>query len=195
MLRRNQKFMMLATVAAIALPAAVVSAAQTNIQVDAVFRTAIELDNAVAMDFGTIDLLDTVFTGGYAEMDPEGNISYDLSVFDGSSTGTAGSVDITAGDAGENVNIFCSSTAEMQDGSGNGIGIDNIVVVAGDVTGSSAACDDMVTPGFVYEIGSGTDTIWLGARINGDLTVGTFGAGTYSTGTGGTDIEVTVAYQ
>jgi len=185
-------------VGALALPVAGY-AATTNIDAVAEFLTAITLGNEQNMDFATVEFSAAPAAGSTASLGTDGNIAY-AGVFSGLGTGTAGSVDITAGTNGQTVEVFCDQTATMTDGSGASIDVAGIEVVAegGEgAYGTGSACNGTggaAATNLVLNVGT-LDTFVFGGQVDGS-TAASFVAGSYSTGNaGGDDIQIDVFYQ
>ena len=106
-----------------------VYAATTNIDAVATFLTAITLGNEVNMDFGTVEFSAVPSVAAdVVSLGTNGAITYG-GVFAGGGTGTAGSVDVTAGTDASTVEVFCETTATMTDGAGASIDVVGIEVV------------------------------------------------------------------
>ncbi|MCH2547456.1 MAG: hypothetical protein MK052_07595 [Alphaproteobacteria bacterium] len=195
----TRKLTVLLALGAAAIPATVY-AASTNIDATAEFRGAITLGNEVDMDFGTIEYSaapaagDTIALGTNGAITSGGN-------FSGPATGTAGSVDVTAGSDGVVVEIFCDATATMAETGGGTIDVTSIeVATEGNeaAAGSANACQGMSTAATTMTLdisGGSADRIVLGGTIDGS-TASSFVAGSYSTATaGGDNIQIDVTYQ
>lgn len=193
---KNRKLLMLASAIAVALPVTVVSAATTNIDATAVFRAALALSGEVDMDFSDVDFVAPV-AGGTVGLGTNGAIVYDGAVFSGAGTGTAGSVSIT-GTTGLTVDVECEVDATMGDGGGETIDVVSIEVDRlADVgaSGTGTACAGIGSAAISFALAGGANVIRLGGVIDGDTASVGFGAGTYSTATGGDDIQIDVIYQ
>lgn len=196
----SNKFLALATAAAIAVPSVVI-AATTNIDATANFLAAITLGNEVDMDFDVIEFAAAPAAGDNADLGTDGSIAYAAN-FSGPGTGTAGSVDVTAGTDGNTVEVFCDTTATMTDGAGASIDVVSIEAAAEGAEaafGAASACNGIAGAAattMVLDIGTGTaDRFSFGGRIDG-ATAAAFVAGAYSTANvGGDDIQINVFYQ
>lgn len=195
MKKHSKKLMMLAATGIVAFPMAV-NAASTTIDATARFLQTITLNNEVAMDFGTIEFSAAPGGADTVTMDTAGGLAY-AGVFSGPATGTAGSVDIATGTAGETLDIYCSDTAVLAETGGATIQLNNIRVADFDnAAGGGSACAGGAVVAMSYVMGAGTNTLRLGGRLDGGVITGTWTDGTYSTATaGGTAITVDVVYQ
>lgn len=197
----KKKVLMLAAVGVVALPVTV-NAVTTNIDVTAQFRQAIAL-NATDMDFTNSGADYISFSTPLAGTDTvqlgtDGSIAYNGS-FSGPATGVPGTVEVTAGTNGETIEIFCDSTATMGDGSGEEISL-NVKVAEEGATGTYAAagsvCNGIAGAAATSLVLSATDdTFFFGGEIDGSTASAGFAGGTYSTATGGDNIEIDVQYQ
>ena len=192
----NKKFLALASVAAVALPVTV-WAATTTIEATANFQTAITLGNEVNMDFSNVEFSAAPAGGDTASLGTDGAIAY-AGNFGGAGTGTPGEVEITAGDVGATVEIFCDVGAIMAEAGGGTIDVVSVgVSMAPAAFGALSACNGTGGAAATTHVlaGGGADVILLGGQIDGGTAVG-FVAGAYSTATaGGDDIQVDVFYQ
>lgn len=198
-MKTTQKLVYMMAIGVAAVPAAVY-AASTNIDATANFRGAITLANEVDMDFGDIDYTGAPAAGDTVAIGTDGNLTQGGN-FSAGATGTAGSVDITAGADGLTVEIFCDASATMAEAAGGTIDVVNIeVATEGNegAAGTANACAGMGSAAttMVLDIGGGTaDQIKLGGTIDGS-TASSFVAGAYSTATaGGDDIQIDITYQ
>lgn len=190
---KNRKFLMLASAAAVVLPVTVVHAVSTNIDATAVFLNAITL-TPTNMDFGTIEF--SAAPGAPADvvtLATDGTLTGGGVFSPTAGTGTPGLVTITATDT-YTLEIECDATATLSNGAGADIQLDNINFVdtlggAGTCAGINGTADDTM----VFN-GVTNNTLTFGGRLDGS-TVTAFVAGSYSTATGGDDIQVQVVYQ
>ncbi|QKK06257.1 MAG: DUF4402 domain-containing protein [Pseudomonadota bacterium] len=194
--KHSKKLMMLAATGIVAFPLAV-NAASTTIDATAKFLQTITLANATPIAFGTIEYSAAPGGADTVSMGTDGSIAV-AGVFSSSAgSGTAGSVDIATGTSGETVHVTCDLTAIMSNGAGASIEVDSLEVTDTDnagAFGTATACDGLasVTP-HIYVLGSGTDQLKFGGRIDGGAAVA-FTDGDYSTATGGTPFNVQVVY-
>ncbi|TNE29899.1 MAG: DUF4402 domain-containing protein [Alphaproteobacteria bacterium] len=197
--KHSKKLMMLAATGIVAFPLAV-NAASTTIDATARFLQTITLNNAVTMDFGTVEYSATPGGADTVVMSTDGSLTA-AGVFTSSATGTAGSVDIATGTAGETLDFYCSTSAVLAEAGGATIAVTSIRIADTDTAagGGSACAGDQVGGGTVamsYVMGSGTDQIKLGGTLDGGVTTGTWTDGVYAATTaGGTPITVDVVYQ
>lgn len=198
-MKTTQKMTFMLAIGIAALPAAVY-AASTNIDATANFRGAITLGNEVDMDFGDIDYTGVPGAGDTVGIGTDGNLTQGGN-FSAGATGTAGSVDVTAGADGITVEIFCDATATMAESGGGTIDVVNIeVATEGNeaAVGGANACQGMGSAAttMVLDVSGGTaDQVKLGGTIDGSTASG-FVAGSYSTASsGGDDIQIDIAYQ
>ncbi len=193
---KNSKKILALTAVAMVLPAAV-HAASTTIDATADFRAAITLGNEVDMQFGTIET-SGVPTGSTATIGTDGSLSF-AGNWTGAATGTAGSVDITAGSAGQTVEVRCDATGTLSDGTDT-VDLINVEIIDVDNAGATGAGNACVGSGgasvMTYVLGSGTDTLALGGQLDGGTATDAAIAGSYSTANaGGTAVTVDVIYQ
>ena len=198
---KNKKIAGMLAVAAVALPAAVYAATDA-VEVTAVFRTAITL-SVTDMDFGTIEFT-TAGVGDTATMGVDGNISYGGS-FSGSTSGTAGLVEVTAAETGATLDIFCETSATLAEPGGETIDLITVQAADADALGAPAACNGL-SPALaavsIVEGAGATDAFAIGGILDGSTTSGAgfvaAAPATYSTtntGQGGDPITVEVLYQ
>ena len=196
----NKKILSIAVIGGIACSTSVY-AATTNINAVANFLTAITLGNEADIDFGTIEYSAVPGAGDTASLGTNGAIAY-AGNFSGAGTGTAGSVDVTAGTDTSTIEIFCETSATMTDGAGASIDVVGIEVVpetgATGAYGSGTACAGLgvAATTMALDIGGGTgDTFYFGGQLDGS-TAASFVAASYSTANaGGSDIQIDVYYQ
>ncbi|MEC9291580.1 MAG: hypothetical protein VX730_04180 [Pseudomonadota bacterium] len=196
----TMKKILLASAAAVSI-AGGAYAATTNIDALATFVAAVTLGNEVDMDFSSVafSAAPTV-AGDNVQLGTDGSIAYNGVFSVGiSATPAAGEVEITAGSVGAVVDIECDTTATMGDGGGESINVINIeVATTPGAFGTGTACAGIGTPiagGGYTLLGGGADVLYFGGQIDGASASGGFGAGTYSSATGGDDIQVDVNYQ
>ncbi len=195
MFKKHKKLTLaLAAIGVVALPLTV-NAASTTLNATATFLTAITL-TSTDMDFGTIEVTTPVGSGDTVVMDTAGARTCN-GQFTCTGNGTAGVV--TVNTASNNaLDVYCSATAILSDGT-NTIQVNNITVAA-EFGGSSGTCDGVSGTGtaqatMTYASGS-ADEFFFGGTIDGNITTGTFGPGTYNTTNGGgSPITVEVFYQ
>ena len=199
-MKMNKKLLsMTALTAALAGGFASTAQAQTAVDANATFLAALALTKVNDMEFGTVELSGAIAGGDTATMNTDGSITYG-GQFSGSGTGTAGEVDITAGTDGQVVEVLCTSTATLSDGSSSSI---DLTSIAFDVeTGTNAvgtnSCTDISTVAGTLTLavggGSPNDTILLSGVLDGGTNT-SFVETAHSTSTGGTPIQVDVQYQ
>lgn len=195
----KQKVLMMATVALIALPVSLATAASTNLHGKALFRIALTLSNT-DMDFSKIDYSAAPAVGDTVTLATNNAETFAGGKF---SAGTgaapaAGTVTVTAGTVGQTVEISCTTTGVLSNaGNTSTIGIDNTEVTtgAGGAAGTGTACAGVgVTP--ATKVLAGSDVFKFGGRINGATQTGVFSGGAYDTSNaGGTNMIVQVVYQ
>ena len=178
--------------------------ATANVEVNAAFLTALELGNITDMDFGTVGVSAALPAAATVLLSTDGNLTESGGIFQPAATGTPGSIQITAGSAGTNVDIFCDSSATLAASGStstidvNGIGFDfagNEGGTAGGNTCAGGTSSDSVA-GSVSDISS-DDTLTFGATLDGSTANSFDDQDTHSTsntGNGGVPIQVTVAY-
>jgi hypothetical protein len=193
-----KKFSYIAAITVAAAPFAA-WAATTNIDATANFIAAVTLGNEVDMDFGDIVYSTAPVGGDTVTLATDGTLSLTGSSFSPGATGTPGSVDVTAGNDGETVNIQCDATATMGNGAGASIDIVNIEVATegneGPANAGFACAGIGVTAtSMVLDLTGGTaNSFKLGGTIDG-ATASSFAPGSYST-VNGDDIQIDVVYQ
>ena len=197
MFKKNSKILAMAAAAVIVAPLAA-KAADTTIDATATFRAAITLGNEVSMDFGTIDFVGAPAGTDTAGLGTDGSLAFGGN-FSGAATGTAGSVDITAGASGATLQVQCDTTATMTETGGESINVTAIEWAAEGseaAAGSANACVGIGSTAGTFVLNPGTlDTISLGGTIDGSTASGGFTSAAYSTANaGGTAINVTVIY-
>ena len=167
-------------------------AVDQDIDADVTFRTALSFANAVAMDFGTIDV------GGSAAA-----VTFDMDVTDGSITnsdttnytapasGTLGSVELE-GDTGATVDISCETSGVLANSGGTStINLDNTDF---DFNGANiTACAGLGTSPLSSTLTAGTDTIQVGGRLN--LTAAPNIEAYSTTNTNGNPVTLRAVYQ
>ena len=199
MFKKHKKLTLaLAAVGVVALPLSV-NAASTTLNATATFLTAITL-NATDMDFGNAELSGNAGAGDTIVMDTTGARTCNGN-FSCTGNGTAGDVQVTAGSDGNTVQVYCSATAVLSDGT-NTIQVNNITV-NDELNGGVGTCNGLsgasgtVQSSMVLNTTAGTaDQFKFGGTIDGNVVSGTVGAGTYNTtNSGGSAITVEVFYQ
>lgn len=177
------------------------AAQSTNVDTTANFTAGVTLGNEQNFDFGTIGFSGTPGVGDTVSLGTDGSQSF-AGNFSGAATGTPGRVDVTAGNNGQVVEVFCDQSATLTDAGGtSSIDAVNIKVAPENATGTYAAAGQPCngTAGAAansFTLGLGTlDTFIFGAQLDGSTTTGTLG-GDYSTlNPGGDDVQVDVFYQ
>jgi hypothetical protein len=172
-------------------------AVDINVAASAEFRLAITLV-ATPIDFTTgtneIDYTGTPTALDIIEMGTNGAINYTTPVFSGAATGTPGTVTIT-GSSGQGVDITCTPTATIGDGT-NTLVVSQLQISVNGTDGFGLAddnCAGLGTSPLSHTLVVGADVINIGGRIVGNS--GTVAEGPYSTATGGTPAQVRVTYQ
>lgn len=177
------------------------SAQSTNVDTTANFTAGVTLGNEQNFDFGTIGFSGTPGAGDTVSLGTDGTQTFGGN-FSGAATGTPGRVDVTAGNNGQVVEVFCDQSATLTDAGGaSSIDAVNIKVAPENATGSYAGAGQpcngtagAAANSFTLNLGT-LDTFVFGAQLDGSTTTGTLG-GDYSTlNPGGDDVQVDVFYQ
>lgn len=196
----KKRIFVLALLGSLALPQ-LSTAQSTNVDTTANFTAGVTLGNEQNFDFGTVGFSGTPGVGDTVSLGTDGSQSFGGN-FSGSSTGTPGRVDVTAGNNGQVVEVFCDQSATLTDAGGaSSIDAVNIKVAPENATGTYAAAGQpcngtagAAANSFTLNLGT-LDTFIFGAQLDGSTTTGTLG-GTYSTlNPGGDDVQVDVFYQ
>jgi hypothetical protein len=201
---KNTKLSLLASAMLVVLPAAAGYATTTNMDATAYFRAAIVLTNT-AMDFSKIDYSAAPSAGAdNVTLGTDGVAGYNgvFAVGDHAAP-AAGTVTITSGTAGENIEVRCDATATLSNvANTSSIGITNIEVTddatdaGGLPTGTGSACLGVGGAAAITTTLAVNDVFRFGGKINGGVLGGAWAAGAYSTGNaGGDDIVVDITYQ
>ncbi|MDD9900062.1 MAG: hypothetical protein OXT65_03700 [Alphaproteobacteria bacterium] len=174
--------------------------ATTNIDATSNLTAGVTLGNEQNIDFGDIDFSAAPGAGDTAAIGTDGNLVF-AGNFTGGATGNVGRVDITAGNNGTTVEVFCETAATLSDGAGSTIDIASLEVVpegSEAAFGAGNACNGLggaAASSFVLNVGT-LDTFVFGGQLDGNTAVGFGGGALYSTGNaGGDDIQVNVFYQ
>lgn len=193
---RHKKLLALFAAAAFLFPAAVVTAATTNLQATATFLAAITL-TPTDMQFGNITFTTTPGAGDTATLATDGGIAFAGDFASGGGAVAAGDVAIV-GSAGQTLDVSCDSSGVLAQASGAGRISVNQVRIANEsaAAGGGAACQGVGTVVLSFTLTPATDDqLKVGGRIDGATQV-SFAAGDYSTANaGGTSIQVDVVYQ
>lgn len=197
----KKAFPALALLAILALPAAA-GAQSANVPSNANFTAGVTLGNEQDFDFGTINFSGAPGAGDTVSLGTDGSQVFGGGNFSGSATGTPGRVDVTAGNNGQVVEVFCDQSATLSNAGGtSSIDVVNIKVAPENATGSYAAagqpCNGVAgAPAHSFTLDLGVlDTFVFGGQIDAATVSGTLG-GDYSTqNPGGDDIQVNVFYQ
>ncbi len=195
----TMKKILLASAAAVSI-AGGAYAATTNIDALATFVAAVTLGNEVDMDFSSVafSAAPTV-AGDNVQLGSDDSITYNGVFSVGiSATPAAGEVEVTAGSVGATVDVECDASAQMGDGGGETIDVINIEVTdTPGAFGTGNACGGIGAVAMSRVLaGGGADVLYFGGQIDGSTATGGFpGTGTFSSATGGDDIQVDVNYQ
>lgn len=176
-------------------------AQSTSIDATVTFSEGVVLGNEQNMEFGQVDFDSAPTTGDTVTIGTDGSIQYSGTTFSGGGTGTAGSIDIAAGNNGQVVEVFCDQAATLTDGNGGSINITGIKAAPENATGSYAGAgafcngtSGLPATNFTLNIGT-LDTFKFGGVIDG-ATATSFNGGSFSTGNAlGDDIQIDVYYQ
>lgn len=174
-------------------------AASTNIDALANFVAAVTLGNEVDMDFSSVAFSAApTIAGDNVQLGTDDSIAYNGVFSVGiAAVPVAGEVEITAGSVGATVDVECDATATLGDGGGNTIDVTSIeTTMTPGAFGTGTACAGIGVTAISHVLaGGGADVIYFGGQIDGSTVGGVFGAGAYSSATGGNDIQVDVNYQ
>lgn len=167
----------------------------TNLNSVVLFDSGVTLGNEQNLDFSTINYSGVPGAGDTVALAPDGTIIY-AGIFSGSGLGTAGSVDVTAGNNGQVIEVFCDATATLSDGAGGTIDA-TIEVAPEDALGTPQPCNGVggaAAHSFTLNVGV-LDTFVFGGMLDGSTAAG-FSGGNYSTSNaGGDNVQVDVFYQ
>ncbi|MDD9911806.1 MAG: hypothetical protein OXR68_07460 [Alphaproteobacteria bacterium] len=171
-------------------------AADQDVDAEAEFRQAISLTKNADVDFttgaGVIEFTGTPGASDLVSLGTDGNIAVGGTAFTAPSTGTAGDVDIT-GDGSSNVEVSCTDTATISDGTNNLTVNMEIAMDTGVAYGSGTDCAGLGTTPLTHTL-DGTDKILVGGQIVGNS--GTVTSAVYNTtNSGGSAATVRVVYQ
>jgi len=201
----KQRILLMATVAALALPVSLATAATVQLHGKALFRTAITL-SATDMDFSKVDysatpsaITDWVKLGTNDSIAANGVLS-----IGGGNVPLSGTVTITAGQTGETVGVKCD------DGVGGNVRLANaggktIDIVSTEVKdtdegtgafGTGHACHGVAGADATTKVLDGTDVFKFGGEILGSTESGSGGfGGQYDTSNaGGSNLQVDIVY-
>ncbi len=188
-MRLRLKIMVLAAVFLAARPAA---AEQVSTQISVNVREAVSITILEYMDFGVVSYADGA--SGLIRLGGDDVVSVSGTGYLASGTPKGAELAVSA-TLGQDVAISCETGAVMEEAGGNQIVIQNAEVSPGTPAafGSGTDCAGLESSPAVYTMGSGDDTLYVGAEIDGTTPPAT--AGTYSTATGsGHALSIRVVY-
>lgn len=174
-----------------------------TIDIEAQMRTGLTFSSVVNMDFtpgaAHIDFYGSPTPGtDYVTLATDGTIAAATSLFvPTNSTGTPASL-IINGDGSSHVDISCSTTATLAvSGTANTMTVDQLELAMNTGTtfqgGSTYACAGLGTTPLDYTLTGGTNTLYMGGRLDGTPTPTTNIYGAMQTG--GTPATIRVTYQ
>jgi hypothetical protein len=200
MSKMKMKIMMLATVAAVAIPATMAVAASTTLHANAFFRAAITL-TATAMNFSNVDFTAAPSAGtDFVRLGTNNAATYGGVFAAGAGAApTAGDVTINTGTSGLVVDVSCDASGTLANAAGDSLISFTLEVDDAASTGAYGtgfACAGTGTPSTSLTL-DGTDAFKFGAEIDGSTTAGAgaFGGAYSTTNTNGVPVTVVVNYQ
>lgn len=168
-----------------------------NVDLTASFQHPITLTKQSDMDFGVVEKPAAVVASDRADMGTNGSITY-AGNFNGSGTGTAGSVIISGVTNGTTLEVYCDRNITLRNTSGTSrIRVRNIEVAAEDARGAfgtGSACNNLTGAAalsFTYQATT-RDQIYFGGRLDGSTASGSINGFFSTANPSGNPLDVTV---